>query len=82
MFKRAAARAGVALTPHTLRRGWYAEYIEHGGDVVSAMHIAGWKREVMPYRYGADRRDDTAQAVFDEVAARQVRPAAGRLRAV
>lgn len=83
-FKRAAHRAGVTLTPHTLRRGWYAEYMEHGGDVVTAMHIAGWKREVMPYNYGADRRDGTSQVVFDEVATRQVqaRRRPGRLRAV
>jgi integrase len=81
-FKRAARRAGVALTPHTLRRGWFNEYMTHGGDVVTAMHVAGWRKETMPYRYGADRRDDTAQVVFDEVAARQVAAARRRLRAV
>jgi integrase/recombinase XerC len=81
-FKRAAHRAGVELTPHTLRRGWYAEYMEHGGDVVTAMNIAGWKREVMPYIYGADRRDSTSQVVFDTVAARQVAARRRSLRAV
>jgi integrase len=82
MFKRAVKKSGVKLTPHTLRRGWYAEYMEHGGDVVTAMHIAGWRREVMPYNYGADRRDATSQVVFDEVAQRQVQAGRRRLRAV
>jgi integrase len=78
MFKRAVDRAGIRITPHALRRGWYAEFMTHGGDVVAAMHIAGWKREVMPLRYGADRLDEISQAVFDEVAQRQVQ--AGRRR--
>ena len=80
MFKRAAAHAGVTLTPHTLRRGWWAEYVDHGGDVVTGMHIAGWSREEMPHRYLADRRDDSAQAVFDAVAARQIAADRGRRR--
>ena len=82
MFKRAAKKAGVALTPHTLRRGWYAEFRRHGGDVVTAMHIAGWKRDVMPLAYSADRLDEISQHVFDEVAARQVAGRRRRLHAV
>jgi integrase len=72
MFKRTAARAGVALTPHTLRRGWLAEFMTHGGNLVDAMTIAGWTREVMPHRYLASRRTETARANFREVAARQM----------
>jgi integrase len=85
MFKRAVKKADVQLTPHTLRRGWYAEFRENGGDVVTAMHIAGWKREVMPLRYSADRLDEISQIVFDEVAQRQVKAGRGhprRLRAI
>lgn len=72
MFKRAAKRAGVPLTPHTLRRGFVGDHIEHGGDVVTAMTIGGWTREVMVHRYLADRRDDVAQAKFDQVAANRI----------
>ena len=72
MFKRAAARAGVELTPHTLRRGWLAEFMQHGGNLVDAMTIAGWTRETMPHRYLASRRTETARANFREVAARQM----------
>jgi integrase/recombinase XerD len=82
VVKRAAARAGVSLTPHTLRRGWWAEYVEHGGDVVTGMHIAGWSREVMPHRYLADRRGDASQTVFDAVAARQLAARRRRLHSV
>lgn len=84
VVKRAAATAGVPVTPHSLRRGFVVEHLEHGGDAASAMIIGGWSSETMIVRYSADRRARVGQARFDEVAARQVRSRDGlaSLRAV
>jgi integrase/recombinase XerD len=80
MVKRNATRAGVPVTPHSLRRGFVVEYLTHGGDVPTLMINGGWSSEVMIYRYMGEQRAKTAQAVFDVVAQRQV--AARRLRSV
>jgi integrase len=82
MFKRTAARAGVALTPHSLRRGFVVEYLAHGGDIATVMIIGGWASEVMVYRYLGEARARTAQTVFDKVAARQVAATSRELRAL
>lgn len=84
VVKRAANTAGVAVTPHSLRRGFVVEHLEHGGDAASAMIVGGWSSETMIVRYSADRRAQVGQARFDEVAARQVRSRDGvrSLRAV
>jgi len=83
VIKKAAAAAGVAVSPHSLRRGFAVEYMANGGDVVTLMEIGGWSSEVMIYRYLADARSATSQQVYDTVAARQLATARGRrLRAV
>ena len=71
VVKRAAARAGVAVSPHALRRGWCVQFITEGGDETACMEIAGWTSNVMILRYLADARAEAAQANFDRVAARQ-----------
>lgn len=83
IVKRAAARAGVPVTPHTFRRGFAVEYVANGGDVATGMTIGGWANPIMMHRYFADRRVDVAQAVLEDVAKRQARNEAGRrLRAL
>ena len=58
-----AKRAAVALTPHSLRRGFVVEYLAHGGDIATLMIIGGWSSEVMIYRYLGEARARTAQDV-------------------
>lgn len=82
IVKRAAKKAGVPVTPHSLRRGFVAEYLAHGGDIATLMVIGGWASEVMIYRYMGDLRAATAQGVFDQVAARQIAARGRNLRAV
>lgn len=72
VVKRAAAKAAVPVSPHSLRRGFVVEYMTHGGDVATLMILGGWESEVMILRYMADARATTAQAVFDTVAQRQI----------
>lgn len=86
IVKRAARRAGVAVSPHALRRGWATEYVRHGGSGDALMHQAGWTDTRMPGTYFADQRSaialTDAAAVAERRAARSVMPSRRPLRAV
>lgn len=71
VVKKAAARAGVPVSPHALRRGWCVRYMADGGTESACMEIAGWTSNVMLMRYLADARAEVAQSDFDRVSARQ-----------
>lgn len=83
MVERAADAAGVAVTSHQLRRGFTAEYLRAGGDVLSLEVIGGWADHRMPRRYLADEERLAALDRFDQVtAAATARRPAAPLRAV
>ena len=71
VVKKAAAKAGVPVSPHSLRRGWCVEYMTGGGSESMCMEIAGWTSNVMVLRYLADARAEAAQSDFDRVNARR-----------
>lgn len=67
VVKRAAAKAGVDVSPHALRRGAVVAFYTGGGDDTAAMTIFGWDTPTMPGRYLADARAAVAQITFDRV---------------
>jgi integrase len=72
VIKDAAAATDLAVTPHSLRRGFVVAYIANGGSTAACMIIGGWESETMIVRYLADARAGTAQVDFNAVAARQI----------
>lgn len=84
IVQRAASKAKVPVTPHSLRRGFAVEYMIHShGDSATLMILGGWEDETMIVRYMADRRREAARAVQHTVNARQVAARGNsRLRAV
>lgn len=76
---RAARRLGLDVRSHQLRRGFTAQYLRAGGDVLSLEVIGGWADHRMPRLYLADEEADAALDRFHDV----TDAAAGRrLRAV
>ena len=74
VVKKAAKSAAVAVSPHSLRRGWCVRYMADGGAETACMEIAGWTSNTMIVRYLADFRAEVAHHDFDRVAARQTAP--------
>jgi site-specific recombinase XerD len=76
---RAARRLGLDVRSHQLRRGFTAQYLRAGGDVLSLEVVGGWADHRMPRLYLADEEAEAALDRFHDV----VDQSAGRrLRAV
>jgi len=68
VLRRASARLGVHVAPHQLRRGFTAQYLRDGGDVLSLEIIGGWADHRMPRRYLADEEAAAAIDRYFDVA--------------
>jgi integrase len=61
-FERRAKRAGVAVTPHQLRRAFAGDYMRRGGSQTALQALAGWSSPRMVDRYlGAQRQEIALQ---------------------
>jgi integrase/recombinase XerC len=67
MFRRLGRRAGVNITPHTLRRRLADEWVRKGGSDDALMRIAGWKSAAMPARYRQQAADELAFEQFRRI---------------
>jgi site-specific recombinase XerD len=76
---RAARRLGLDVRSHQLRRGFTAQYLRAGGDVLSLEVVGGWADHRMPRLYLADEEAEAALDRFHDVTDRS---AGRRLRAV
>jgi len=59
-FERLATRAGVAVTPHQLRRAFASDYLRRGGSQTALQALAGWDSTRMVDRYLGELRGEIA----------------------
>lgn len=64
---RAARRLGLDVRSHQLRRGFTAQYLRAGGDVLSLEVVGGWADHRMPRLYLADEEAEAALDRFHDV---------------
>ena len=76
VVKQAAARAGVTVSPHALRRGWCVQFMTDGGAETACMEIAGWTSPMMIPATSPTPAPRPPRPSFDRVAARQTGRAA------
>ena len=68
VVERAAARAGVPVSSHQLRRGFVGQYLRDSrGDVLGLEVIGGWADHRMPRLYLADEEADAGIARYFDV---------------
>lgn len=81
-IKRAAARCGIKLSAHDLRRGWAVASKRAGVDPSSIKKVAGWSSDVMMNRYFGPEAEVLALEDFHAAAARRTETTPRPLRIV